>query len=207
MSFMHDNSTMEDEIFYAWFAGYYEGEGSIVLTRPKVHGGRYLRMSIGSTDEDVLMRIHKRLGGSLSGPRTTLTPRGAPGKPIYNWQLTRTNVVRMVAEGILPYLGDRRSADVQRCLRDQKFGPTPTRTFEERFWGLVDKSSSCWEWKGHKDRYGFGTWCPSGNDRRQAHRQAIEWIEGKVPPRVENLCGLKSCVRPEHWRSTKKVRS
>lgn len=188
---------MTDEMFDAWFAGYYEGEGSITLAKRK--NGTYLRLSIGSTDLDVLERVQERFGGGITRQRRE-NPRH---KPFFRWQLTRTEEVRVIAERILPLLGSRRAHDVRSAFAAQSYASP--RSPEDRFWALVDRrgDDDCWEWKGFVDGYGFGTWQYAHGRRSQAHRWAIRFIEGDVPSRVRSTCSSKSCVNPRHWTAAK----
>lgn len=72
----------------------------------------------------------------------------------------------------------------------------------KNFWGKVDQSSTCWEWKGPKAKNGYGTF--SGLYRvfktTWAHRLAYLITRGPIPPGLEILhsCDHRSCVNPDH---------
>lgn len=191
------DETYSEEIWIAWFAGWFEGEGSISVTQPKKFGGVYLKLSGGTTDEDIA-RVLVRFGGNIHGPFETKTPSGNTGKPMWYWQLTKTNEVKDLVEKILPFLSERRTSQVNVALEKQRWAQMPTE--EERFRSKLTPSGNCLIWNGGLDRYGFGSLClDGGSKRKQAHRYAFE-LEGlHVPVKLKNVCGDKKCVRPEHW--------
>ena len=71
---------------------------------------------------------------------------------------------------------------------------------EERFWNKVEKTESCWLWKGAKlqSGYGLGT---LGEKTGVAQRIAWELEIGSDPGLffLQNDCGIRSCVNPQHW--------
>jgi len=69
----------------------------------------------------------------------------------------------------------------------------------EVFWLKVDKSGSCWIWKGSKDAKGYGTLQHQGV-RYQAHRAAYILACGELPDGllVCNRCDNPPCVNPGH---------
>lgn len=73
------------------------------------------------------------------------------------------------------------------------------RTAEERFWGWVDYTESCWLWTGAKtpDGYGVASW--DGRSAR-AHRVAYELKVGPIPAglTIDHLCRVRHCVNPAH---------
>ena len=89
----------------AWFAGLYEGEGTIRWNSGAVH------MVIGSTDHDVLLRVQRTVGGCVNGPY-----HRPPRKPVWYWSLNNWREVIPLAEAILPLLGARRRAQVEAVL-------------------------------------------------------------------------------------------
>ena len=100
---------MSGAINTAWAAGLFEGEGSISATperRNVPHGSvwRYIRLSLGSTDEDVVRRFHEVAGcGSVGGPYQYKAER----KPHWQWSATGAKADAFLEE-ILPLLGERR---------------------------------------------------------------------------------------------------
>jgi hypothetical protein len=95
----------------------------------------------------------------------------------------------------------------------KKPGPKP-RSFEERFWRLVDVrgADECWPWTGTADR-GYGKYEDTATGRRaSAHRFAYELSKGPIPDgrsldhtcHDASVCDLKSdcphrgCCNPAH---------
>lgn len=72
-------------------------------------------------------------------------------------------------------------------------------SWEQRFWGKVDKSGECWEWRGALSRAGYGAF---GRTRGTtiAHRIAYELVKGSIPKNftLDHLCRNRRCVNPDH---------
>ena len=68
----------------------------------------------------------------------------------------------------------------------------------ERFWSKVEKTNSCWFWKGPLHS-GYGK-LGSNNMGVLAHRFSYELLIGPIPKglEIDHLCRNKSCVNPEH---------
>lgn len=69
----------------------------------------------------------------------------------------------------------------------------------DRFLDKIELTDSCWEWKGHKDRNGYGMFYFSGV-KVTAHRFSYE-IHNECIPRgmeIDHLCMNTSCVNPSH---------
>lgn len=80
-----------------------------------------------------------------------------------------------------------------------KYGPC---TFEQRFWGKVDKSDgcdSCWPYTRRLDALGYGRVEKSG-PRAFAHRVAWELTNGRVPEGMDvcHTCDVRHCCNPAH---------
>lgn len=63
---------------------------------------------------------------------------------------------------------------------------------------FVEKTDSCWLWKGKKD-YGYGRVGIDSKEYR-AHRLIYEAIKGPIPEGMvlDHLCRNHACVNPEH---------
>lgn len=71
-------------------------------------------------------------------------------------------------------------------------------TPENRFWGRVTKTDSCWLWaRPHSNGYGYIT---VNGKKYLAHRLSYVWANGPVPEGLEldHLCRVRSCVNPAH---------
>lgn len=84
--------------------------------------------------------------------------------------------------------------------------PKEKKSVEERFWTKVNKTDlACWEWTGAKtnNKYGYGLFIFLDH-LTPAHK--VAWIlEGKEDlgdSLMDNLCGNRSCVKPDHWRKS-----
>jgi len=81
-------------------------------------------------------------------------------------------------------------------------------TDEERFWNKVEKTDSCWLWKGAKLQAGYGV-ARLGERSGVAQRIAWELEIGSDPGLffLQNECGNRSCVFPKHWTLSLRRRS
>ena len=87
----------------SWAAGLFEGDGS--LTERTVKNRKYHSLNISSTDPDVLEMFQEVVG---VGKIYAADHRN--DKIAYLWQIAKREDIFQVAGGILPYLGERRSA-------------------------------------------------------------------------------------------------
>ena len=70
-----------------------------------------------------------------------------------------------------------------------------------RFWGKVEKTDGCWNWKACRNQFGYGRFFLNKPRRlKEAHRIAYELIKGKIPNglTLDHLCRNPSCVNPDH---------
>lgn len=73
----------------------------------------------------------------------------------------------------------------------------------ERFWQKVEKTSSCWLWRGHVKATGYGQVAfERGPVKKKflAHRVSYELLVGPVPQglTLDHLCKVRRCVNPAH---------
>lgn len=61
----------------------------------------------------------------------------------------------------------------------------------------VEKSDSCWNWKGNVTRHGYGTY---GKSNLMAHRVVYQLLVGNLSQEdtLDHLCKNKMCVNPKH---------
>ena len=75
-----------------------------------------------------------------------------------------------------------------------------------RFLSYVQKTKTCWIWKGAKDRDGYGQFYFRRRKSLKVHRYSFI-LSGKTLPKyhpgksglvLDHLCKVKSCVNPDH---------
>lgn len=68
-----------------------------------------------------------------------------------------------------------------------------------RFMGKVEKTETCWLWRGAINPGGYGR-IGEGSMVLQAHRVAYKLLVGPIPEglHIDHLCGVRHCVRPDH---------
>lgn len=81
----------------------------------------------------------------------------------------------------LPWISDDELYQIQRAAK---------------FWQLVERTRSCWLWRGFVDAHGYGQF----ERNTKAHRFAFETVFGKIPNGlvVCHKCDVPRCVNPEH---------
>lgn len=70
---------------------------------------------------------------------------------------------------------------------------------EQRFWGKVNKTETCWLWTGSKGSDGYGI-TTVGHTKLRASRVSWELANGPIPEGLSVLhhCDTPLCVRPDH---------
>jgi len=76
------------------------------------------------------------------------------------------------------------------------------KPIEDRFWPKVQKTESCWNWIGCKDRAGYGQIANGGRSggHIKAHRLSYMFLHGLISSdaHVLHRCDNPVCVRPDH---------
>lgn len=75
-------------------------------------------------------------------------------------------------------------------------------TIATRFWVKVEKTDTCWLWRGSKNNHGYGRIAVKGASwtMTYAHRWAYEDRYGLISDgmEIDHLCRNPDCVNPEH---------
>jgi len=78
--------------------------------------------------------------------------------------------------------------------------PIPLSDISGRFWQKVEKTDSCWLWRGLLSDYGHGRCSIRKNCWWPAHR--VSWLlAGRVLVQglvIDHMCNNPACVNPEH---------
>jgi hypothetical protein len=96
----------------AWFAGLFEGEGSLCRST----GRNCWRMSLRMTDEDVVRRIHSLFGGAVYDDRRDVITNGKH-KRAWQWQVCKQEEINKIVLSIRPHMGQRRGAKMDEFLK------------------------------------------------------------------------------------------
>jgi hypothetical protein len=69
----------------------------------------------------------------------------------------------------------------------------------DRFWSKVDKTDSCWLWRGAVQSRGYGHLQIYGNSVL-AHRHSWALVNGAIPRGavIDHRCRVRQCVNPAH---------
>jgi hypothetical protein len=69
-----------------------------------------------------------------------------------------------------------------------------------RFMAYVEKTDTCWIWKGPKNRGGYGKLCFKDKKTAIASRVSYELFNGPIEEKMYicHLCDVPSCVNPGH---------
>jgi hypothetical protein len=112
----------------AWAAGWFEGEGSILLSGGRIHA------RVPNTDHEIIVRFAETLElGTVYGPYPTYTS-GRRKKPLWVWLATEEAALDAVAL-MWPWLGRRRRSRAQELtgVRFPVFSRVSTELLAERF--------------------------------------------------------------------------
>lgn len=75
---------------------------------------------------------------------------------------------------------------------------------DKRFWAKVDKTDSCWLWRGAvhvRSGHGMFGWDRKNNSiTLYAHRYSYERLVGPIPTNmvIDHTCQITNCVNPQH---------
>ncbi len=90
-------------------------------------------------------------------------------------------------------------------LRWHRFGDplgSGAQTIEQRLWAKVEKTESCWLFRGGLINTGYGVIGLGGRQAGKilAHRLAYTLAKGPIPEGLEldHLCHTPACVNPDH---------
>ena len=74
----------------------------------------------------------------------------------------------------------------------------PADVDQARFWRLVEKTETCWNWKSYTHN-GYGEFDVKKKTRR-AHRISYTLLRGEIPAgmTLDHLCRNRACVNPDH---------
>jgi hypothetical protein len=73
------------------------------------------------------------------------------------------------------------------------------RSTVDRILARVEKTETCWLWRGAKSGHGYGVIGYRGR-QRPAHRVLYELTRAPVPKSldIDHLCRVRNCVNPDH---------
>ena len=109
--------------------GLIEGEGSITVWTAtwNTNKQKYARLSIGSTDIDVLRKFFRVVSvGRINGGRKGYIKKNKDGrkrKPIWDWSVSGV-VAENLCKAMLPFLGKRRRQKAKEVLKEVKIWQT-----------------------------------------------------------------------------------
>lgn len=86
----------------------------------------------------------------------------------------------------------------QLCIRNRKVAAARRLNADKRFWSKIDKTGSCWLWRGSGRPYGRMVW--KDGKVMGVHRISFMLHNGYLPKdlMICHHCDTPLCVRPEH---------
>lgn len=123
---------MPSDIDIGWAAGFFDGEGSTVVS--KTRGHRYVRLTISQKDREVLDRFCGIVGtgtvGRRRGSPVTIAPDGVVRlRPIFSWQTNSDPEARRVLAMIYPHLGRLKREQADRAIAASTYRGGHTEIF------------------------------------------------------------------------------
>lgn len=75
-----------------------------------------------------------------------------------------------------------------------------TDSDDTKFWRSVDKTDTCWIWRGRMHFTGYGYFGPRARVIWRAHRYSYHISVGPIPHGMDvcHKCDNRRCVRPDH---------
>lgn len=180
----------------SWFAGLFEGEGSISINR-----GRTLRavLQITMTDEDVVRKAHNIIGvGNVTGPHGPYRPNE---KPTWSWRVAKFEESQAVMAAIYQFLGIRRRAKIKEVL-DIKHDEKPRSYGDDIRCGSKHLRSE------HAYKNGRGHWvcrvCSKNKEVHRARRSLKSQLLIDIPKsELKNFCSAGHPKTEEHGKIEK----
>lgn len=77
-------------------------------------------------------------------------------------------------------------------------------SYEDRFFQKIEKTKTCWFWKGALNSKGYGSFAVERKSKL-AHRYSYELHKGEIPKGmlICHSCDIPKCVNPDHlWAGT-----
>lgn len=116
-----------DTITAAWIAGLIEGEGTIALNSPGS-----IRLMVTMTDLDVLEMLQRKAGGTIYPTKKMKSHH----KDCWRWSLYGSERVGELLKVIYPFMGQRRSREIEKCLEAYEIMKTKNMAIRRRFWNI-----------------------------------------------------------------------
>ena len=125
MKFPVEPSRVEPSpVTWAWFAGLYEGQGSVVYHRS---ARSRVRLQIKSSDEDVIRLAQSRIGGRVFGPYNYQYRDGIARKAFWLWVSDGLDPSDLATQ-MWPWLGARRRTRLEELsMAPHEGDPWPGR--------------------------------------------------------------------------------
>ena len=95
---------MDNKLFVAWFAGFFEGEGTITVPT-ETSGSKSCQCAImlHAKDIELLHRVTKNMGGKVYGPYVRKN-----GSDYCQWRVNKIKDIYRILRAIYPFMGVRR---------------------------------------------------------------------------------------------------
>ena len=143
---------------------------------------------------------------SRQNPRAALTAGAWHKKGWFLMQQEYTRVIVICRKcGKEMSLVPSTAAVKKYCSHECFYTRNITGSEEDWFWSQVNKTETCWNWKGKVFPEGYGAFTPRiDHDRKcliaSAHRYSFYKANGEIPKGMVicHKCDNRLCVRPDH---------